>query len=111
MFAPIYRKELDNRALHDSTPSQPYQVKAAKLHDVDLDKVEAQRGKSRHALLIYRTVQYLYHRKRQLLYRLYLPGDLKKHSTFRNQVMVSQVFVNVVSHACHDHVMPGGHLH
>ena len=45
-----------------------------------------------------------------LLYRSYLPGHLRKRSTFRDQLVIPSVCIPLVLHACHDHAMSGGHL-
>lgn len=44
-----------------------------------------------------------------ILYRSYLPGNLRKRSTFRDQMVVPKSLVKLVLHACHDHVLSGGH--
>ena len=45
-----------------------------------------------------------------LLYRSYLPGHLRKRSTFRDQLVIPSACIPMVLHACHDHAMSGGHL-
>ena len=45
-----------------------------------------------------------------LLYRSYLPGHLRKRSTFPDQLVIPSACVPMVLHACHDHAMTGGHL-
>ena len=45
-----------------------------------------------------------------LLYRSYLPGRLRKRSTFRDQLVIPSACIPMVLHACHDYAMSGGHL-
>ena len=45
-----------------------------------------------------------------LLYRSYLPGHLRKRSTFRDQLVIPSACIPMVLHACHDQAMSGGHL-
>ena len=45
-----------------------------------------------------------------LLCRSYLPGHLRKRSTFRDQLVIPSACIPMVLHACHDHPMSGGHL-
>ena len=45
-----------------------------------------------------------------LLYKSYLPGHLRKISTFRDQMVVPKALVGLILHAYHDHVLSGGHL-
>ena len=45
-----------------------------------------------------------------LFYRSYLSGHLRKRSTFRDQLVISNACIPMVLHACHDHAMSGGHL-
>ena len=45
-----------------------------------------------------------------LLYRSYLPGHLRKRSTFRDHLVIPSACISMVLHACHDHAMSGGHL-
>ena len=45
-----------------------------------------------------------------LLYRSYLPGHLRKRSTFRNQLVIPSACISMVLHAYHDHAMSGGHV-
>ena len=47
---------------------------------------------------------------RGLLYRSYLPGHLRKRSTFRDQLVISSACIPMVLHVYHDHAMSGGHL-
>lgn len=44
-----------------------------------------------------------------LLFRSYLPGYLRKRSTFREQLVMLHALIEVL-HAIHDHAMSGGHL-
>ena len=44
------------------------------------------------------------------LYRSYLPGHLRKRSTFRDQLVIPSACIPTVLHACHDHAMSGGYL-
>lgn len=52
------------------------------------------------------TIPLYFERDGGVLYRSYLPGYLRVCSTFRNQFIVSQMFVNEF----HDHVMSSGHM-
>ena len=45
-----------------------------------------------------------------LLYSFYLPGHLRKRSTFRDQLVIPSACILMVLYACHDHAMSGGHL-
>ena len=45
-----------------------------------------------------------------LLFKSYLPGYLRKRSTFRDQLVVPEALVGSILHAYHDHVLSGGHL-
>ena len=45
-----------------------------------------------------------------LLFKSYLPGYLRKRSTFRDQLVVPEALVGLIMHAYHDHVLSGGHL-
>ena len=45
-----------------------------------------------------------------LLYKSYLPGHIRKRSTFRDQLVIPQALIKLVLHACHDHALSGGHL-
>ena len=45
-----------------------------------------------------------------LSYRSYLPGHLRKISTFRDRLVIPSAFIPMVLHACHDHAMSGGCL-
>ena len=45
-----------------------------------------------------------------ILRRSYLPGHLRKRSTFRDQLVIPSACTPMVLHACHDHAMSGGHL-
>ena len=46
-----------------------------------------------------------------LLFKSYLPGHLRKRSTFRDQlVVVPEALVGLILHAYHDHILPGRHL-
>ena len=42
--------------------------------------------------------------------RSYLPGHVRKRSTFRDQLVIPSACIPMVLHACHDHAMSGGHL-
>ena len=57
-----------------------------------------------------RTSTSYYSKNEGLLYRSYLPGHLRKRSTFRDQLVVPSACIPKVLHACHDHVTSGGHL-
>lgn len=45
-----------------------------------------------------------------LLFKSYLPGHLRKRSTFRDQLVLPQDLTGLVMHAYHDHALSGGHL-
>ena len=45
-----------------------------------------------------------------LLFKSYLPGYLRKSSTFRDQLVVPEALVGLILHAYHNHVLLGGHL-
>ena len=45
-----------------------------------------------------------------LLFESYLPGYLRKRSTFRDQFVVPEALVGLILHAYHDHALSGGHL-
>ena len=45
-----------------------------------------------------------------LLFESYLPGYLRKPSTFRDQLVVPEARVGLILHAYLDHVVSGGHL-
>ena len=45
-----------------------------------------------------------------LLYRYYLPGHLRKSSTFRDQLVILNAYIPMVLQVCHDHAIHGGHL-
>ena len=45
-----------------------------------------------------------------LLFKSYLPGHLKKRSTFRDQLVIPETLVGLIMHAYHDHVLSGGHI-
>lgn len=45
-----------------------------------------------------------------LSFKSYLPGNLRKQRTFRNQLVVPEVLVGQSLHAHHDHVLFAGHL-
>ena len=59
-----------------------------------------------------RTPMSYHSENRGLLYsRSYLPGHLRKISTFfRDQLVIPSACIPMVLHACHDHAMSGGHL-
>ena len=58
-----------------------------------------------------RTSMSYYSENGGLLYRSYLPGHLRKRSTFCDQLVIpSSACIPMVLHAGHDHVMSGGHL-
>ena len=44
------------------------------------------------------------------LFKSYLPGQLRKRSTFHDQLVLPQDLTGLVVHACHDHALSGGHL-
>ena len=45
-----------------------------------------------------------------LLFKSYLPGHLRKRSTFHDQLVIPQDLTGLVMHAYHDHALSGGHL-
>ena len=45
-----------------------------------------------------------------LLFKSYLPGHLRKRSTFRDQLVLPNALIGLVLHAYHDHALSGGHL-
>ena len=45
-----------------------------------------------------------------MLFRSYLPGNLLKRSTFRDQLVVPSALRTLVLNACHDSRASGGHL-
>ena len=45
-----------------------------------------------------------------LFFKSYLPGYLRKRSTFRDQLVVPEALVGLILHAYHDHVLSGRHL-
>ena len=45
-----------------------------------------------------------------LLFISYLPGYLRKRSTFRDHFVVPEALIGLFLHAYHDHVLSGGHL-
>ena len=45
-----------------------------------------------------------------LLFRSYLPGHLRKRSTFRDQLVVPKSLRKIVINSCHDLPASGGHL-
>ena len=51
-----------------------------------------------------------YSQNGDLIYRPYLPGHLRKRSTFRDQLVILSTCIPMVLHACHGHAMSGGHL-
>ena len=57
-----------------------------------------------------RTSMSYYSKNGGLLYRPYLPGHLRKRNTFRDQLVIPSACIPMVLHACHDHVMSGGHI-
>ena len=57
-----------------------------------------------------RTSMPYYNKNGGLLYRFYLPGHLRKRSTFRDQLAIPSACIPMVLHACHGHAMSGGHL-
>ena len=57
-----------------------------------------------------RTSMSYYSENRGILYRSYLPGHLRKRSTFRDQLVIPSACIPMVLHACHDHAMSGGAL-
>ena len=44
------------------------------------------------------------------LYRSYLPGHLRKRSSFRDQLVVPSGLCSLIVQACHDFPASGGHL-
>ena len=46
-----------------------------------------------------------------ILFKSYLPGHLRKRSTFRDQLVVPKALVGLILHAYHDHVLSGGQIH
>ena len=57
-----------------------------------------------------RTSMSYYSENGGLLYRSYLPGHLRKRSTFRDQFVIPSACIPMVLHVCHDYAMSGGHL-
>ena len=57
-----------------------------------------------------RTSMSYYSENGGLLYRSFLPGHLRKRSTFRDQLVIPSACIPMMLHACHDHAMSGGHL-
>ena len=57
-----------------------------------------------------RTSMSYYSENGGILYRSYLPGNLRKRSTFHDQLVIPSACIPVVLYACHDHVMSGGLL-
>ena len=51
-----------------------------------------------------------YRANRDLLYRSYLPGHLRKRRTFRDQLVIPSACIFMMRHACHDRTMSGGYL-
>ena len=45
-----------------------------------------------------------------LLFKSYLPGHLRKRSTFKDQLVLPHDLTGLVMHAYHDHALSGGHL-
>ena len=45
-----------------------------------------------------------------LLFKSYLPGHLRKRSSFRDQLVLPDALTGLVMHAYHDHALSGGHL-
>ena len=46
----------------------------------------------------------------EILFRSYLPGYLRKRSSFRNQLVVPTALRKLIVHSCHDLPASGGHL-
>ena len=46
----------------------------------------------------------------EVLFRSYLPGYLRKRSSFRDQLVVPTALRNLIVHSCHDLPASGGHL-
>ena len=57
-----------------------------------------------------RTSMSYYSENGGLRYRSYLPCNLRKRSTFRDQLVNPSPCIPMVLYACHDHAMSGGHL-
>lgn len=57
-----------------------------------------------------RTTMSYYSVQDGVLFKSYLPGHLRKRSTFRDQLVVPKALVSLILHAYHDHVLSGGHL-
>ena len=57
-----------------------------------------------------RTSMSYYSENGGLLYRSYLPGHLRKRSTFRHELVIPSACIPMVLHACHDHAMSGDRL-
>ena len=57
-----------------------------------------------------RTSMSYYSENGGLLYRYYLPGRLRKRSTFRDQLVIPSAYIPMVLQVCHDHAISGGHL-
>ena len=51
-----------------------------------------------------------YFMNENVLFRLYLPGYLRKRSSFRDQLVVPTTVHKLVIHSCHDLPPSGGHL-
>ena len=51
-----------------------------------------------------------YNENRGLFYRSYLPGHLRQRSASRDQLVIPSACIPMVLHACHAHVMSGGHF-
>ena len=45
-----------------------------------------------------------------LLFKSYLPGHLRKRSTFIDQLVVPRDLTGLIMHAYHDHALSGGHF-
>ena len=45
-----------------------------------------------------------------LLFEPYIPGHLRKRSTFRDQLVARETLVVLILHAYEHHVLSGGHL-
>ena len=57
-----------------------------------------------------KTIMSYYSVQGSLLFKSYLPGHLRKRSTFRDQSVVPEALVGLILHAYHDHVLSEGHL-
>ena len=57
-----------------------------------------------------KTIVFMYSVQDGVLVKSYLPGHLRRTSTFLDQLVVPENLVGLILHAYHDHVLSGGHL-